>query len=167
MSGFSISAVVQVIPGKNSDCRWSTAGLLGSTFSGIEYRLPLSYTGAEAGVNSALGGVEIRLPDGSVQGIFCNVALPYMHIPRTLGEVHRVLVPGRWLKATLHAPSFTWSELRKSFPCPKQSLFRVFAFLNGVVLHFSGNVISLGRVAESFQTDAGMRMALRRAGLQR
>lgn len=37
-------------------------------------------------------------------------------------------------------------------------------FLNGMVLHFSGNVISLGRVAESCQTDAGMRMALRRAG---
>jgi hypothetical protein len=102
---------------------------------------------------------EIPLPDRSVQGVFCNVALPYMDIPRTLGEVHRVLVPGGWLKATLHPPSFTWSELRKSFPRPKQSLFRFFVFLNGMVLHFSGNVISPGRVAESCQTDAGMRLA--------
>ena len=33
-------------------------------------------------------GEEIPLPDGSVQGVFCNVALPYMHIPRTLAELH-------------------------------------------------------------------------------
>jgi ubiquinone/menaquinone biosynthesis C-methylase UbiE len=109
-------------------------------------------------------GEEIPLADGSVQGIFCNVALPYMHIPRTLAELHRVLVPGGWLKASLHLPSFTWSEFRRVFPKPKPSLFRVFVLLNGVVLHLSGKVIALGRVAESFQTAAGMRIALRRAG---
>jgi ubiquinone/menaquinone biosynthesis C-methylase UbiE len=109
-------------------------------------------------------GEDIPLPDGSVHGVFCNVALPYMHIPRTLEELHRVLVPGGWLKATLHTPGFTWSELRNAFPKPKPSLFRVFVLLNGMVLHFSGKVISLGEVAESCQTDAGMRIALRRAG---
>jgi hypothetical protein len=61
-----------------------------------------------------------------------------MHIPQTLAELHRVLVPGGWLRATLHPPGFTWSEFRKSFPRPKQSLFRVFVLLNGAVLHFSG-----------------------------
>lgn len=109
-------------------------------------------------------GEEIPLPDGSVQGVFCNVALPYMHIPRTLAELRRVLVPGGWLKASLHAPSFTWREFRRSFPKLKPSLFRFFVFLNGMVLHCSGSVMSLGKVAESCQTDAGMRIALRRAG---
>ena len=109
-------------------------------------------------------GEDIPLPEGSVDGVFRNVALPYMHIPRTLAELHRVLVPGGWLKATLHAPGFTWSEFRRSFPKPKPTLFRAFVFLNGMVLHFSGDVISLGRVAESCQTDAGMRIALKRAG---
>jgi ubiquinone/menaquinone biosynthesis C-methylase UbiE len=109
-------------------------------------------------------GEEIPLPDGSIQGVFCNVALPYMHIPHTLGELHRVLVPGGWLKASLHTPTFTWSEFRQSFPHPKQCLFRIFVLLNGMVLHFSGNVICLGRVAESCQTSAGMRIALRSAG---
>jgi ubiquinone/menaquinone biosynthesis C-methylase UbiE len=109
-------------------------------------------------------GEEIPLPDGSIDGVFCNVALPYMHIPRTLAELHRVLVPGGWVKATLHPPSFTWSEFRNSFPRPKATLFRVFVLLNGMVLHFSGDVLSLGRVAESCQTDAGMRKAMRRAG---
>jgi len=107
-------------------------------------------------------GEEILLPDGSVQGVFCNVASPYMHIPRTLAELRRVLVPGGWLKASLHAPSFTWREFRRSFPKPKPSLFRFFVFLNGMVLHCSGSVMSLGKVAESCQTDAGMRIALRR-----
>lgn len=109
-------------------------------------------------------GENIPLPDQSVDGVICEVALPYMHIPRTLAEVNRVLVPGGWLKATLHTPEFTWSEFRKAFPRPKPSLFRLFVILNGVVFHFSGDVISLGKVAESCQTDAGMRIALRRAG---
>lgn len=109
-------------------------------------------------------GEDIPLPDGSVDGIFCNVALPYMRIPRALSELHRVLTPGGWLKATLHTPSFGWSELRRSFPKPKQTLYRAFVLFNGAVFHFSGNVISLGKVSESCQTDAGMRIALRRAG---
>jgi ubiquinone/menaquinone biosynthesis C-methylase UbiE len=109
-------------------------------------------------------GENIPLPAASVSGVLCEVALPYMHIPRTLRELHRVLVPGGWLKATLHAPGFTWSEFRRSFPKPKPSLFRVFVLLNGMVLHCSGKVLALGSVAESCQTDAGMRLALRRAG---
>jgi ubiquinone/menaquinone biosynthesis C-methylase UbiE len=106
----------------------------------------------------------IPLPDGSVDGVICQVALPYMHIPRTLAEVNRVLVPAGWLKATLHTPEFTWSEFRQSFPKPKPSLFRLFVILNGLIFHFSGEVIALGKVAESCQTEAGMRIALRRAG---
>jgi ubiquinone/menaquinone biosynthesis C-methylase UbiE len=109
-------------------------------------------------------GESIPLPSASVSGVLCEVALPYMHIPRTLQELHRVLAPGGWLKATLHAPSFTWSEFLCSFPKPKPSLFRLFVLLNGMVLHCSGKVLALGSVAESCQTDAGMRAALRRAG---
>jgi len=109
-------------------------------------------------------GENIPLADASVDGAFCEVALPYMHIPRVLAELHRVLAPGGWLKATLRAPSFTWGELKMSFPWPKQTLSRVFVLFNGMVLHCCGGVISLGKMAESCQTDAGMRTALRRAG---
>jgi ubiquinone/menaquinone biosynthesis C-methylase UbiE len=109
-------------------------------------------------------GEDMPLPDGSVDGVFCNGALPYMHIPRTLAELHRVLVPGGWLKMSLHAPSFTWSEFRTAFPKPKPSLYRAFVFFNGLILHFSGGVISLGKAVESCQTEAGMRIVLRRAG---
>jgi Methylase involved in ubiquinone/menaquinone biosynthesis len=109
-------------------------------------------------------GEEIPLPAGSVDGIFCNVALPYMHIPRTLDELHRVLVPGGWLKASLHAPRFTLGEFRKALPKPKATLFRMFVLVNGMVFHCSGKVIALGKVAESCQTKTGMRIALREAG---
>jgi len=109
-------------------------------------------------------GENIPLADGSIDGVFCNVALPYMHLPRALTELHRVMVPGGWLTATLHDPGFSWRELRRAFPRPKASLFRVFVLLNGMVLHFSGKVVPLGKVAESCQTKSGMRLALRRAG---
>lgn len=109
-------------------------------------------------------GEGIPFSDGSLEGVFCNVALPYMNIPRTLAELHRVLVPGGWFRATLHSPSFTCNEFWRAFPRPKASLFRVFVLLNGMILHFSGGVISMGNVAESCQTEAGMRIALRRAG---
>jgi ubiquinone/menaquinone biosynthesis C-methylase UbiE len=109
-------------------------------------------------------GESIPLPDGSVDGVLSNVGLPYMHIPSTLAELHRVLVPGGWLKATLHPPSFTMGDLRKSLPKLKESLFCAFVLFNGMVLHCSGRVVRLGKVAESCQTDAGMRIALRRAG---
>jgi|SRR5579863_897851 ubiquinone/menaquinone biosynthesis C-methylase UbiE len=109
-------------------------------------------------------GENVPLANASVNGVFCEVALPYMHIPRVLAELHRVLAPGGWLRATLHPPSFTWGELKMCFPNPKQTLFRVFVLLNGMVLHCCGGVISVGKMAESCQTDTGIRTALRRAG---
>jgi len=85
---------------------------------------------------------------------------------RTLAELHRVLVPGGWLRVTLHSPRSTWQEFQRSFPKPKQSLYRDFVFLNGVILQFTGKVVSLGKVAESCQTEGGMRIALRTAGFE-
>ncbi len=109
-------------------------------------------------------GENIPLPDASMHGAFCQVALPYMHIPHTLIELHRVLVPGGWFRATLHIPRFTWQELVRAFPRPRATLFRVFVMLNGMILHLTGCVLSLGNVAESCQTETGMRIALMRAG---
>jgi ubiquinone/menaquinone biosynthesis C-methylase UbiE len=112
-------------------------------------------------------GEEIPLSDGCVDGVVCNVALPYMHIPHALAELHRVLLPGGWLKASLHPPSFTWRELGRSVTKPKNTLFRVFVVMNGMLLHSLGRVISVNRIAESCQTQRGMRLALRRAGFNR
>ncbi len=92
-------------------------------------------------------GENVPLADASVHGVLCWVASPYMHIPRTVAKVHRVSDPGGFFKAALHDPAFTWSELRKAFPKPKPSLFRVFVLLNGMIPVFSGSVISLRQVA--------------------
>jgi ubiquinone/menaquinone biosynthesis C-methylase UbiE len=109
-------------------------------------------------------GESLPLADGSIDGVLCWLALPYMHIPRALAEIHRVLVPGGWFTAALHRPRFTWQEFCGSFPRPKQSLFRTLVFVNGMVLHCSGSVISVFGISESCQTESGMRMALQRAG---
>lgn len=109
-------------------------------------------------------GEKIPLANASVDGALCWLSLPYMNIPEALREIHRVLVAGGWLRATLHPPGFTWREIRQSFPKPKQSLFRVFVLLNGMVLHYSGKVRSVKNLYESCQTERGMRIALRRAG---
>jgi ubiquinone/menaquinone biosynthesis C-methylase UbiE len=111
-------------------------------------------------------GEQTPFQGASFDGVFSEVALPYMQIPRTLAELHRVLVPGGWLRVTLHSPAFTWREFLRAFPKPKQSLFRIFVLLNGAILHFTGKVMVLGAVAESCQTEAGMRIALRRAGFE-
>jgi ubiquinone/menaquinone biosynthesis C-methylase UbiE len=112
-------------------------------------------------------GEGLPFRDESFDGAFCQVALPYMHIPRALRELHRVLKPGAWLRVSLHHPQFTLRELRRAFPSPKPSLFRIFVLLNGIALHFTGRVIGLGRWAESCQTESGMRIAFRRAGFVR
>jgi ubiquinone/menaquinone biosynthesis C-methylase UbiE len=109
-------------------------------------------------------GAEIPLRDASVDGVLCNVALPYMNIPRALAELHRVLVPGGWLWASIHVPSFSLAEWRSSFPRPQQTMFRTYVLLNGVVFHCTGAPVSLGKKCESFQTKRGMRLALTRAG---
>lgn len=109
-------------------------------------------------------GEKIPLANASVDGALCWLSLPYMNIPEALRELHRVLVPGGWMRATLHPPGFAWKELRQSFPKPKQSLFRVFVLLNGLALHCWGGVMPVARMQESCQTERGMRIALRRAG---
>lgn len=109
-------------------------------------------------------GEDIPLANASMDGAVCGLSLPYMDIPGALAELHRVLVPGGWLRATVHPPRFTWHEFCQSFPKPKQSLFRLFVLLNGMMLHCSGVVMSVGNVHESCQTRRGMRIALRRAG---
>lgn len=109
-------------------------------------------------------GEKIPLATASVDGALCWLSLPYMNIPEALQELHRVLAPGGWLRATLHPPGFTWKEFRQAFPNPRQSLFRVCVLLNGLVLHVCGDVMSVKDVHESCQTERGMRIALRRAG---
>lgn len=101
-----------------------------------------------------------KLPfsDSSFDRVISNVALPYMIIPKALAEIHRVLTPGGTLLASLHPVSFTLSELRNVLAKPRAAFYRVWVLANGVVFHVAGR-----NFGECFQTERGIRIALRRA----
>ncbi len=103
-------------------------------------------------------GESLPFPASSFDRVISNVALPYMDIGKALAEIHRVLAPGGTLLASLHPMSMTLAEIREALPNPKALLRRVSVFANGIVFHISGQ--SLG---ESFQTERGIKIALRRA----
>jgi ubiquinone/menaquinone biosynthesis C-methylase UbiE len=108
------------------------------------------------------------LPFGneSFEHIVCAVALPYMDIPRALAEACRTLGPGGRLSLSLHPPSFTVAELlHNALPKPIATAFRLYVFANGLFFHVTGKTLEFlrGRT-ESFQTQRGMGIALRRAG---
>ena len=112
-------------------------------------------------------GEKLPFTDQSFERIVSNVALPYMNIPAALAEMYRVLVPDGWIHLSLHPPSWTLTELGRCFPNPKASLGRLSILVIGSVFHLTGRSISLKGHIESFQTERGMRQALRRAGFQR
>src|SRR5271155_1421817 len=101
-----------------------------------------------------------KLPfsDASFDRVISNVALPYMIIPKALAEIYRVLAPGGTMLASLHPASFTLSELRNVLTKPRAASYRVWVLANGVVFHIAGR-----NFGESFQTERGIRIALRRA----
>jgi len=138
--------------------------LVGVDIAPDRLRLASEKNGARGWSYVCARGENLPLATACFAGVMSWLSLPYMHIPKALAEIHRVLAPGGWFVATLHTPSFTWSEFRHAFPRLKPCLFRVFVLLNGMILHFAGNVISVGGKAESCQTESGMRTAMRRAG---
>lgn len=94
------------------------------------------------------------------------VALPYMNIQKALAEIHRILVPDGGLSVSLHLPSFTIAELlHNAIPKPVPTLFRLYEMANGLVFHCVGRTVGFvkGRT-ESFQSERGIRLALKRAG---
>jgi len=102
----------------------------------------------------------------SFDRVISAVALPYMNIQKALAEIHRILVPGGGLSVSLHLPSFTIAELlHNAIPKPVPTLFRLYVMANGLVFHCVGRTVGFvkGRT-ESFQSERGMRAALKRAG---
>ena len=64
-------------------------------------------------------GEQLPFPDEYFDRVIASVSMPYMRIPRVLSEIHRVLVSGGGLSASLHLPSFTVGELlHLSIPKP-------------------------------------------------
>jgi len=88
-----------------------------------------------------------------------------MHIPKALAQIYRALAPGGLISLSLHQPQFTLAELRQAIPHLIPTAFRLYVIANGALFHFTGQTLSfLNGRTESFQTERGMRIALRRAG---
>jgi ubiquinone/menaquinone biosynthesis C-methylase UbiE len=104
--------------------------------------------------------------DESFDRVISAVALPYMNIQKALAEIHRILVPGGQVSLSLHLPSFTMAELlHNAFPKPVPTLFRLYVMANGLLFHCTGKNVGFFRGrTESFQTERGMKIALRSAG---
>ena len=97
--------------------------------------------------------------------VIASVAVPYMDIPRTLAQIYRTLAPGGSISLSLHLPRFTLAELHLAIPHPIPTAFRLYVLANGVFFHCTGRTLKfITGKTESFQTERGMRFALRHAG---
>jgi ubiquinone/menaquinone biosynthesis C-methylase UbiE len=103
-------------------------------------------------------GETLPFSAASFDRVVANVALPYMDIAQALAEANRVLVAGGTLLASLHPFSFTVAEFRKALPHPKAAAYRLIVMAGGIVFHVAGR-----NFGEAFQTERGIRIALRRA----
>lgn len=113
-------------------------------------------------------GEHLPFADNSFDLVCSRVSLPYMHVPRAIAEMRRVLRPGGRVWLTLHPISRTWRELGRAIVRrqPRDVLFRLYVLGNGALLHLCGRTVAFfanGR-CESFQTATGMRRVLQRYG---
>jgi SAM-dependent methyltransferase len=102
--------------------------------------------------------------------VFSRVALPYTHVPTAAAEMARVLAPGGRLWLTLHPVGMATTSLREGLRAlsARRTIFAVYVLMNALLLHLFGRQVAfpIGRRRhESVQTDRGMRVVLRNAGL--
>lgn len=121
-------------------------------------------------------GEHLPFPDESFDAVISRVAIPYMDIPATLGEMRRVLKADGELRLKLHPFSYTMSELAAelesgSVKSRVQSLvYRSYVVANGLALHcmgFNFHFPLARHRCESFQTQSGIKNALVAAGFER
>ena len=102
--------------------------------------------------------------------VYSRVALPYMHVPRALREIARVLRPGGTVWLSLHPPAFALRTALRALRAGKVkgALFPLYTLFNALLLPLLDRQLRwpFGRSSryESVQTGHGMRLALQRAG---
>ncbi len=124
---------------------------------------------APANVHLSVGqGEELQFPDSYFDQVICRVALPYMHIARALGEMHRVLKPGGEAWLVLH-PLRMYRE-RVSDAVRRREVKGLLSCgwlgVNSLLFNTMGKQLTTRGRTETFQTEAGIRRALKRAGFE-
>jgi ubiquinone/menaquinone biosynthesis C-methylase UbiE len=93
----------------------------------------------------------------------------YLTIPKAVKEVYRVLVPG----GTFSASYETWQDVTKfmfgalaRFQI-KVVIYRLYILLNGILFYLTGYLVPyITGTIESFQSQRGLRITLKRAGFK-
>jgi SAM-dependent methyltransferase len=114
-------------------------------------------------------GERLPLRDLSFDFVMSRVALPYMHIPKALAEIARVIKPGGKIWFSLHPWSTAYDGLIQGIRSIslKNTLYRLYVIVNGGSFHFIGRQFRFPlnrRRCESFQTVVGMSRAMTKAG---
>jgi len=158
---------------------WMSAGPGDSQMVGIDINLEVlrneKRSAPELGFVCARGE---RLPfqNDAFDLVISVVAMPYMDIPLTLRELHRVLKPGGQLRIKAHPLSFTWSELNRELrtgPLWHRAVnlvYRLYVVTNGITLRLFGFNFRFPfarRRCESFQTRHSIRRAFKAAGFDK
>ena len=124
---------------------------------------------APANVRLSVGqGESLEFADNFFDLVICRVALPYMHIARSLSEMHRVLKPGGETWLVLHPMSLHWERTRDAIR--KGSIKGIAACawigMNSMFSNTLGVQLTVRGRTETFQTVGGIRRALVRAGFE-
>jgi ubiquinone/menaquinone biosynthesis C-methylase UbiE len=103
------------------------------------------------------GGESLPFANEAFDFVFSRVALPYMHVPTALREIHRVLVPRGQLWLVLHPAEIVFAQLAAAARSLhlKSVARQAYAALNGILFHLTGRLVRwpVGRGGyESFQT---------------
>jgi ubiquinone/menaquinone biosynthesis C-methylase UbiE len=114
-------------------------------------------------------GESLPFQNSSFDLIICRVALPYMHVFRSVSEMSRVLRVGGDLWLVLHPFRMTAKELGTNISRVqvKAAIYRSWVLANGLSLHILGKQWSWPgkqRRYESWQTSGGVKRALGAAG---
>jgi ubiquinone/menaquinone biosynthesis C-methylase UbiE len=99
---------------------------------------------------------------GQFDLVIARVSLAYTSIPRSLGEIRRVLKPEGKLWMALHTFGVPWKAARHSNWRGK--VFFGYIVANSLLFHLVQREFALFGRHESFQTGHGMRRALQRIG---
>jgi ubiquinone/menaquinone biosynthesis C-methylase UbiE len=116
-------------------------------------------------------GEQLPLADGEFTFYMARVSLMYMDLRKGLAEAYRVLADGGQLWVTCHDFAEAWEHLRRSVLAlrVKDVIYRSYVIANGLLYHFTGRLVRFPfgrRRMESFQTRAGIRRGLLRAGFR-
>ncbi|WP_134499016.1 class I SAM-dependent methyltransferase [Microvirga pakistanensis] len=113
-------------------------------------------------------GEILPFPDQSFDLVFSRVALPYMDVPKVIGEVARVLRPRGEFWAMLHPPSMLWDRARQNVRSGRIKDLAVCGYIgvNSLMLHMLGRQFRIGEFCETVQTYSGMQRILAAEGLQ-